>query len=173
MVCFNCPTRAAAAVVTGTLGNDTVDPKEANDYDIHGPSGLLNLTRCESGAQVGAPRGRLPVGVARSIPSDCGSVPPASQTAAPTVSAALLACCTLSSLAGVRVEADVSWRLRVPRGGCRWPRAPRSRRPRHVLWREWATDPPWEAGRLASATVRTHARTHPFCVRRIACRSNP
>ena len=29
-----------------------MDAKEAHDYDIHGPSGLLNLTKCEWGAQV-------------------------------------------------------------------------------------------------------------------------
>jgi len=36
----------------GTMGNDTVSPVEANDYDNHGPSGLLNLTQCFWGAQI-------------------------------------------------------------------------------------------------------------------------
>jgi hypothetical protein len=40
------------AMPTGTLGNDSVDPDEARAYDIHGPSGLLNLSRCEWGAPV-------------------------------------------------------------------------------------------------------------------------
>ena len=57
MVSYHHATRHPAAA--GTLGNDTVDAKEASDYDIHGPSGLLNLTQCELGAQVYVSRPRF------------------------------------------------------------------------------------------------------------------